>query len=360
MQYFLYVTKSCNLSCSYCSGCDIKHGATESEPLHDIEGILDRIESDIQANRHGQNQIVFYGGEPLLNQRDIVTIIKSAKERQIPGIEFGLYTNGVLLDRIDPFILDNLTYLAVSVDGVEEVNDRYRGQGVYKTALENFRMIRPRLNGQSLVSITITPECPVYDAVTNLAEIFDNVHWNLVNDPNLPSEFLPDYYNGINRLVDWWVEGLRSGRARRIIPFQLIASLLISGERLTSFPCGCGDHLRVVDTDGSFFMCDELMDRPEFRIEPGRPIDRERWFAANLSQKCSRCEYVGICAGGCLNVLLFYPPRTQSIYCKATKYLIRQVESKISTIERCLKDGTISWEDIHTYAISQRLTECIP
>ncbi|MEM2069643.1 MAG: radical SAM protein [Nitrososphaerota archaeon] len=128
MLFIIYTTGRCNLKCRYCGGSfnpeivpwKIKYS------LSDLEHLIK--DKDI---------VGFYGGEPLLN----LELIKDFMDT-FTASRYVIQTNGLLLHKLDRRILENLDTILVSVDGVEDLTDRFRGRGVYKKVLENVKKIR--------------------------------------------------------------------------------------------------------------------------------------------------------------------------------------------------------------------------
>lgn len=82
--------------------------------------------------------LLLSGGEPLLRW-DIFDLIAHAAERNLRVV---LSTNGTLIDRSTSRHLKSLgvSYVGVSLDGVEEAHDTFRGQkGAFAAALEGIR-----------------------------------------------------------------------------------------------------------------------------------------------------------------------------------------------------------------------------
>jgi radical SAM protein with 4Fe4S-binding SPASM domain len=81
------------------------------------------------------------GGEPLLRP-DILGLIRRAAGR---GMRVTLSTNGTLIDRETARALKEagVSYVGVSLDGLEEAHDRFRGRpGAFRAALEGIRNCR--------------------------------------------------------------------------------------------------------------------------------------------------------------------------------------------------------------------------
>ena len=100
-----YVTRKCDLKCSYCIPPAIKNELSTSE----VFKILEKIRPHNPA-------LSITGGEPLV-RADIVEILKKARELRFELI--WLNTNAILLERREK-ILEYLDYLSVSLDLLDE------------------------------------------------------------------------------------------------------------------------------------------------------------------------------------------------------------------------------------------------
>ncbi|HEB71764.1 MAG TPA: radical SAM protein [Nitrospirae bacterium] len=126
------ITRTCNLKCVHCYS-DSEEKAYEGELTTD-EGknlITDLKEFKIPA-------LLFSGGEPLV-RKDIWELAGHAKK---VGLRLTLSTNGVLIDEKTARRIKELgfTYVGISLDGIGEVNDRFRGkEGAFKKAMRGFK-----------------------------------------------------------------------------------------------------------------------------------------------------------------------------------------------------------------------------
>ena len=121
-------TKQCNLYCDHC------YAAAETEPapgeLSTAEG--KRFLDDLAD--FGAPVVLFSGGEPLARS-DLVELVAHASDA---GLRPVLSTNGTLLteERAEALREAGLRYVGVSVDGLRERNDQFRGQeGAFDRAL---------------------------------------------------------------------------------------------------------------------------------------------------------------------------------------------------------------------------------
>ncbi|ROQ91083.1 12,18-didecarboxysiroheme deacetylase [Desulfosoma caldarium] len=123
------VTRRCNLKCVHCYA----HAQDRSFPdeLTTVEGKL--LLDDLAA--FGCPVVLFSGGEPLMRP-DLVELAAYAVHK---GMRAVISTNGTL---ITPRMAEELkqiglSYVGISLDGMESVNDRFRGvKGAFQKALE--------------------------------------------------------------------------------------------------------------------------------------------------------------------------------------------------------------------------------
>ncbi|MBU0735321.1 MAG: 12,18-didecarboxysiroheme deacetylase [Proteobacteria bacterium] len=126
------VTRACNLKCVHCYAKAIDR-KSEGELSHE-QGLS--LIDDLAA--FGAPVILFSGGEPLMRP-DLVTLASYAVSR---GMRAVISTNGTLItkDKAKELKAVGLSYVGVSLDGMEEVNDRFRGKkGAYKDAIAGIR-----------------------------------------------------------------------------------------------------------------------------------------------------------------------------------------------------------------------------
>lgn len=123
------VTRRCNLKCVHCYA----HAGNENFPdeLSTEEGkvVLDDLA------RFGVPVVLFSGGEPLMRP-DLVELADYAVKK---GMRAVISTNGTLITRPVAQELKKvgLSYVGISLDGLEEINDRFRGvKGAFRKALE--------------------------------------------------------------------------------------------------------------------------------------------------------------------------------------------------------------------------------
>lgn len=126
------ITKRCNLKCAHCyaQAGDIPF----DNELTTIEGknLIDDLA------RFNVPVILFSGGEPLVRQ-DLPELAAYAVKK---GRRAVISTNGTLIspEIAQTFKAIGLSYIGISIDGMEEINDRFRGvKGAFQAALEGIK-----------------------------------------------------------------------------------------------------------------------------------------------------------------------------------------------------------------------------
>lgn len=162
------ITRRCNLHCIHCYS-ESKDKVYPGELTHEQAcAVLDDIAS------YQAPVLLFSGGEPLI-RFDILDLIKRANEK---GQRVGLSTNGTLITpELAKTLKDSgLTYVGISIDGLQALNDRFRGKkGAFDEALSG---IRNSIAEGFRVSLRFT--LTRYN-VEDLDSIFD-----LVEEENIP------------------------------------------------------------------------------------------------------------------------------------------------------------------------------
>jgi sulfatase maturation enzyme AslB (radical SAM superfamily) len=123
----LILTSQCNLRCSYCFENDKKSGRMGWETVRQsVDWVLDSERDEIE--------LVFFGGEPLLEFDMMKRAVEYAEENLPPGksLKYAISTNGLLLDdRTVGFLTDRWFRTQLSFDGVSQAQ-AYRAKGTFE------------------------------------------------------------------------------------------------------------------------------------------------------------------------------------------------------------------------------------
>lgn len=149
----LHIANDCNLRCKYCyatgGNYNLKRGLMSYATADSFISFCTKTFKTIE-------NIVFFGGEPLLNYEIIDYICNQfkilysqSKVQKIPT--FGIITNGTLMNKKILEILNkHISFITVSIDGPQIINDANRvfpnGKGSYKKIISFIKTIRECTN----------------------------------------------------------------------------------------------------------------------------------------------------------------------------------------------------------------------
>jgi len=126
------ITKACNLKCVHCYAKAVEK-KSNGELTHE-QGL--RLIDDLSD--FGSPVMLFSGGEPLMRP-DLVDLANYAVSK---GMRAVISTNGTLITpgKARELKKVGLSYVGVSLDGMEGINDRFRGKkGAFNDAMEGIR-----------------------------------------------------------------------------------------------------------------------------------------------------------------------------------------------------------------------------
>jgi 12,18-didecarboxysiroheme deacetylase len=126
------LTRSCNLKCIHCYARAVRHSLEKELDTDQAVKVLDDLAD------FGVPVVLFSGGEPLLRP-DLGRLSRYAVEK---GMRAVISTNGTLITRKKAAELKDvgLSYVGVSLDGLEKVHDHFRGEtGAFKAAIAGIR-----------------------------------------------------------------------------------------------------------------------------------------------------------------------------------------------------------------------------
>ncbi|MBI4774004.1 MAG: 12,18-didecarboxysiroheme deacetylase [Deltaproteobacteria bacterium] len=129
------MTRACNLKCVHCYAHAREHGVKDELSTEEGRALLDDLA------RFGSPVVLFSGGEPLLRQ-DLPLLADHAVQK---GMRAVISTNGTLITRgkAEELKRVGLSYIGISLDGTEAVNDRFRGKrGAFQDAMRGIRNAR--------------------------------------------------------------------------------------------------------------------------------------------------------------------------------------------------------------------------
>ncbi|MBT8341301.1 MAG: 12,18-didecarboxysiroheme deacetylase [Desulfatitalea sp.] len=126
------VTRACNLKCVHCYAHATDDTSANELTTQEGKALIDDL-SDF-----GVPVLLFSGGEPLV-RKDLPELAAYAVKK---GMRAVISTNGTLINADTARILKQigLSYVGISLDGLEPVNDRFRGvKGAFQKAMQGIR-----------------------------------------------------------------------------------------------------------------------------------------------------------------------------------------------------------------------------
>ena len=357
MEYYVYITHNCNTRCSYCCSSRVISSVKCNITSRHIDRIIQYI---IENLGEEPDLLMMSGGEPLLRPDIIHEILDKTEGLNLTRMTL---TNGILLDRVPLDLLNRFDAILVSMDGDRNSHELHRGRGTYDRIVSNLQNLKHRLKPTIIGRGTLEEESDVFSSVTNMLPITDAVYWQIVSKPRFrkPDPFIASYEQGIEKLVKFWLNGLRQGKHLRIIPFIAIVSSLVFGYKRNgvSFRCGAGWNLQVIDIDGAIYWCDEYIGEPKGVI--GNLYGKKPTLIYEphyeIFKECRSCPVTDICLGRCKKCLKEYTSEHNRIYCRLTRKLIDTLTQHIDEIKSLIEEQGYT---LDTFYDVPRCTEEIP
>jgi uncharacterized protein len=328
----LNLTERCNFRCRYC----IFSGAYQDMRVHGARRMSrDTLHAAIDwylGYDRDEYGISFFGGEPLMEFPLLQEAIDHVRRRTDKPVTFSMTTNAALLSpRICRFLVDNRFQLVISIDGPQQVNDRYRrrvdGEGSFEKIWKGINRLYDTDPDYfaSNVSFNLVAAPPaalsaIQDFVAAHPRIFEGFKIAVGAVNSSPGELPPEMTAPANRaiaererdaLFDIFAGHLRSGGAN----LDDFATQVFLGEfsrfhrrpmtRMESVTrvrgqCVPGNFNCAVETDGTLYMCERAgTARPIGHIARG--LDEEaifgflREYNAFIKDRCSNCWMVRLC-----------------------------------------------------------------
>jgi uncharacterized protein len=305
----ILTTYACNLGCTYCfqeafHSPSSMSRETSRKVIRWISGKL-RIISPLEI------ELVFYGGEPLLNPEAIRIISREMSEITNPmGIQLNIsiITNGVLLNsQLVDFLLPlGLKEIKVTLDGDREAHDAKRphrnGEGTFDIILRNLSQLKGKVpisvggnfddsNKESIPSLLDLLVERGFNG--NLKRVGFKPIFSSLDNGRFPQNLLnPCTFSDINIEDLLW---LRKETQRRGLPCH---------EGIALGPCEAArEHAYTIDPFGKIYKCPGSAGMDKFAIgninEDELNYRNTQFMTFDPCEICRGCPYVPICGGGC-------------------------------------------------------------
>lgn len=281
MAYF-HVTNQCNMNCVGCYSKNDHRNESEGLTTEQCIEVIDNMD------RADVKRIIISGGEPTLRS-DLIDILEYINKK---GIKSSVITNGTASLEIYKSILELTDNLAFSFDGVVKEHSIIRRE-VFEKEFGTVETLRKTYNNISFI-FTIHHKNMRYrkemEEYARKVGVMYNYSAFTSNDKDVSeykldeqdykdifNEHMPEFVSdsGINTAL-----GFRNG-------------------------CGAGKKIISVSSNGDIYPCHMFygMDykmgnalKDEIAVVT---LKYDGPYPAAKREKCSKCEYVNMCAGGC-------------------------------------------------------------
>ncbi len=318
-------TRACNLNCIHCYASatpEPSAGELNTQEARDFIRDIATFKAPV---------ILFSGGEPLVRD-DFFELASFAADS---GLRVALSTNGTLIDSKTAARLKQIGFaeVGISIDGIGEKNDRFRGQkGAYEAAING---IRNSIDQGLRVSLRITMTRFNYEEVPAIFELAENEQINRIclyhlaysgrGDKLIKADLSPQMTrNVMDTIINHTVDLHKRGKSKEVLtvgnhsdgvylylkllqknPAQAARALDLLNSNGGN---NSGIRISAVDNTGNVhpdqfwwhYSLGNIRQTPFSRIwskasDPLLKALRNR--KPLLKGRCSKCLYLGICNG---------------------------------------------------------------
>ena len=315
LEAYVLTSYFCNFACPYCFEGSVKERKKFLSKEKAEEIILWLKKKAMEVNPE-KIEIVFYGGEPLLNIPMLEFIAEEMHTwaSTTPWkFDFNIITNGALVtealvDRLNQW---GLKSVRITIDGDKEHHDQYRpfisGQGTFDLLMRNIKavvhktkiVLASNFNLESYPSLYRLLDYLEAEGLKEKIALIDfkpitNRREPVASDTSAVTTYACDPGHPEKMLA------LKKELIRR----GFNTSKALDGNGICHFKAA--DHQVIIDTDGVIFKCPAMVGQPDKacgNVSDLKLSDRyKEYMSFDLVEwkgKCQDCRYLPFCAGGC-------------------------------------------------------------
>ena len=354
----------CNLDCSYCFYLDREADPYQALPARRMTlETLERLVDTYLFYSYPESVIAFQGGEPTLAGLAFFEKLVEFEQRygrNQQSVSNALQTNAILLDKNwCDFFRQYHWLVGVSMDGGEEINDRFRvhkdGRGSWKRVMQSIELLQQNQVEFNILCVlsqaNVERPRELYRFFRKLGiehmQFIPLAEFDGAGKP-LPYTITPEQYGRfLLEIFDiWWPER----RKVRVRYFDNLAEA-VAGQK----PGSCTlhetcDSYVVVEYNGDVYPCDFFVETGwklgNITLDSWPEIARRSRRYSFASKKtlahpeCQACEYQSICHGGCpkfrhgphrqFDDLDYFCAAYKMIYARAVEPLRKEVKQLLA------------------------------
>lgn len=326
MEYFVYMTNDCNLMCEYCSVLlDCEKSKLPIRPTYNVEDLINFIKRTQVQTSDKEISIYFFGGEPSLEYDDIEAFINIAKEQLSDySLKFVLHTNGLLLDVLPEYILNELSLIMFSIN-YEKIPHHILYPSYFSTIIDNALAIKSRRAIPIIARLTVTEKTSLFTELLQVSNFFDYVYWQIENcsEFNNATIFKNTYIYEMQRTFEYWIDYLEQGIMLKYIPFMAVLKFMFFHDRDDNeFSCGYSRGMVYVQTDGKCYACsDNVEGNAHYMGDISNGITLT--YHKLNEFKCKDCIYRSLCMGRCGRMHIEFSKEHISDYCQMNQAMFK-------------------------------------
>lgn len=319
------VTNNCNLKCKYCFATYVNNKKQDIMFTETFKLAVDKL---LVEYPEGINQIMLFGGEPLLAfdviKEGIAYYYEKCQLLKCKLPQIGIVSNGTKLEQSMIGFLNQYNIdLTISLDGDKETNDLVRrdvnGNGVYDKVVENIKLYREQIKSKLYIEVTLNKnQLNAYKPgrartwIQHFIEMgIDGIIVGVVESGDETLGFVAQdeekYKLMYAEIVDFLIEGIIKGQV--FLASDIINGIkVLLGNREVPLSCSAGVNNLTITSKGEIYPCYTLDKTEVFcmgHIEA--PIGQEFYrvqneFMAHYHNKpieCEACWLKKICGVWC-------------------------------------------------------------
>ena len=312
---YIIPNNNCNLMCKYCFIGKLNNSNPEKMSSDTMKNAVDKFSKHLKDIGAEKGEIVFYGGEPLLNFDLIKECVEYSKIKKY-NFKYSIVTNATLItESIADYIRDNKIGIGISIDGPKKINDKNRifeknSASVYDMVINKINLLKSK-NVDFGLSITIANE--FLDEQEEFIKWLKNLNikgisYNLLHYTSKSKGWKKYYKRATNFIIksnnELYDLGFREDRIKR--------KYYAFYERDFKYSdCGArGANQISIRPNGDITICHGYWNTSENEIGNINKIDINDIFKTNNYKKwhlntpinnetCLNCQALYICGGGC-------------------------------------------------------------
>lgn len=368
MECSLYLASNCNMKCKYCYEGQNKTGGIMSRKI--IEKSIDFM---VRENFPGDRlDLLFLGGEPLLNKQGLIyaiEFIKKKYKKEQEMFRYSITTNGTLIDDtvIELFEKNNFA-VSISIDGDEYTNSLNRQsvhtRDMYGIVLRNLEQLMKR-NIDLCARMTVTANNVKY-LCNNVKYILRlgirKIHIGIDMLSKWQEKDINEFDHQLNSLDKIYIEKTLENHEVIIDIYDYkIPTFALHREPLYC-AAGTRNHL-VIDYNGDIYPCGYVSRDKRWKLATIDEVFSNKLFV-NIARKCVKekssckgCDIAFTCCGAKCGFLNFiqtnYLNQHNEQTCKIQRILYKH---DYNVIKELWKNKSKKIIDILDFATKEQLS----